>query len=219
LQLATNRFHETWHVVTDIAGARYLARICWAMAYQRVPGTVFVFDSPHLVPNPFDADPSSPLVIHNADLGSLSRREADDLRDALPFRGASEGTVTLQTHGLDAAATDRDAFFEDDPLQWNKHQQRSWIERSNGLVILAAPPAVLKGWGVALSRLGDWFYAGGEEIELDYPNYDGAVQVLEDVGGRLASAQAKREALFPGRSHGELTDEERALVWSSPPPG
>ena len=57
-RFATNRYHETWHVITDISGAQLLARLCWAMAFQRHARTITVIDQSFLLPNPFDADPS-----------------------------------------------------------------------------------------------------------------------------------------------------------------
>jgi hypothetical protein len=129
-RFATNRFHEAWHVITDVGGAHLLARLCWAMAFQRHPRTITVIDQAFLVPNPFDADPSAPVVIVNSDLGALSRDAVGSLRSALPLAGSSEGTVVLQTRGLDLALEDVEAFAtSDDQAAWrDPHQQRRWIE-------------------------------------------------------------------------------------------
>ncbi|MBC8142758.1 MAG: hypothetical protein H7Y38_15145, partial [Armatimonadetes bacterium] len=32
---STNFFHDTWHIISDGGGAKLLARIFWAMSYQR----------------------------------------------------------------------------------------------------------------------------------------------------------------------------------------
>lgn len=224
-RFATNSFHQAWHVLASPEDGRLFGRLLWAMAYQRRPNTVFVIDPGFLVPNPFDADPSSPIVLHNPDTGPFTRAQADDLRAALPWRTASEGTVTLQTHGLDerlAFDADDDAEPEpEDPAVWNPHQQRAWIERSNGLVIVAAPRWVLEGWAVHTQQLGRSMYQGNDYAELDWhvtkPYWgEGEVQVFERFAERVASAVEARERLFPGRGHAELRQDEREQVWNAP---
>ncbi|EJF7737493.1 hypothetical protein M8692_004848, partial [Shigella sonnei] len=37
VRFSTNRFHETWHVLSDEPGAKTLARLLWGLAYQRQP--------------------------------------------------------------------------------------------------------------------------------------------------------------------------------------
>lgn len=82
---ATNRYHQTWHVLSDAAGAHVLARYCWAMAFQRRAGTILVIDPPALV--------------QNSDLGPFSRRAADSLRAALPFRRRRAGLLCCRPTG------------------------------------------------------------------------------------------------------------------------
>jgi hypothetical protein len=216
---ATNRFHETWHVLAGGEGVRLLARLCWALAYQRRQSTLALIDPSLLVPNPFDADPSSPIAILNNDLGSLRRSAADDLHGELPFRTAPAGTVTLNTRGLDEALRDMRAFRsseESSGYSWNVHQQRRWIDQVNGIVVIAAPPPVLRGWGVALSQLATPGVGGteGDAELLDWPRNEGEVQLIDGFADRVSRAVQARERLFPGRAHQELRDEERRQVWS-----
>ncbi|MGL5444773.1 MAG: hypothetical protein ACRDDJ_20180, partial [[Mycobacterium] stephanolepidis] len=63
VRFSTNRFHETWHVLSDESGAKMLARLLWGLAYQRQPGTLVLIDRAHLDPNPFDAEPADPIVL------------------------------------------------------------------------------------------------------------------------------------------------------------
>jgi hypothetical protein len=184
-RFATNRFHEAWHVLTDVTGAHLLARLCWAMAYQKHDRTLLVIDPALMVPNPSDADPSSPLVIVNSDLGPLGPDVATDLRGALPFQAPSEGTVVLQTRGLDLALEDPKAFAKrDDQASWrDQHQRRHWLAGGDGLVVLAAPPPVLRAWGVALSDPGSWSREGTSWSYLDDPKNEGEVRVLDDFAG------------------------------------
>jgi hypothetical protein len=217
-RFATNRFGDAWRVLADRDGIGLLARLCWALAYQRREGTLAVIDPSIVVPNPFDADPSSPIAILNNELGSLQPTAADDLRAELPFRGGSDGTVTLNTRGLDDALRDLTSYRESERGSGhnrNEHQRRRWIEKVNGIVVIAAPPPVLRGWGVALSGLaspGDGGNEGDAEA-LDRPKWTGEVQLVEDLGERSSRAVEARERLFPGRAHEELVDEERRRLW------
>jgi hypothetical protein len=214
-RFATNRYHETWHVVTDISGALLLARLCWAMAFQRHPRTVIVIDPPLLVPNPFDGDPPLPIVIVNNDLGPFDREAAASLRGALPFRAPSEGTVVLQTRGLDIALNDPKEFARsDDQAGWrDAHQKRRWIDGSAGLLMIASPPPVLRSWGVELSDLGSRSDQGSSWAKLDYPHNEGEVQVLDHFSGRVEKAVEVRNRLFPGRSGERLPEDDKRQVW------
>jgi hypothetical protein len=190
------------------------------MAYQRGSPTIFVIDQAFLVPNPFDADPSDPIVVINSDLAAPSREGFGALRSRLPLTSIrSEGTVRLQTRGLDLALDDRDGYeasVRDSAVRWNPHQQRSWIDQVKGMVALAAPPPVLRDWALALSELGSWMGRGSDEAQIDWPRNDGEVQVLEDFDGCLARAVATRERLFPGHASERLTADERERVWADP---
>ncbi len=218
-RFATNRHHETWHVLTDEPGVHLLGRLFWAMAFQRWERTVLVIDPPVLVPNPFDADPSVPIAIVNLDLGPLSRAAVDGLRGQLPFAAPSEGTVVLQTRGLDAALADLHEFFRREKRAapvWHRRADRRWIERVNGMMVIAAPPPVLRTWGASISSPQSWEYPGDAETR-DGPTDNGEVQVLENFLERVARAQEARERLYPGRADVELSDEEREQIWKATP--
>jgi hypothetical protein len=215
-RFATNYFHETWHVITSERGAALLARLCWAMAFQRRERTIVLIDSPLIVPTPFDADFSSPIAIVNNDLGAFSRAAVKDLRAQLPLTAPPDGTVVLQTRGLDQALENTTEFRDrnhEAQLQ-NEHQKRRWIDGSNGLVIIAAPPPVLRAWGVDLSDLGTWSHEGRSWEYLDYPAKVGEVQVLDDFDAMLTTAQAARSRAFPDAVNRRLTADERSKIWA-----
>jgi hypothetical protein len=214
-RFATNRYHDIWHIVTDISGAHLLARLCWAMAFQRHPRTVIVIDPQLLVPNPYDGDPPMPIVIINNDLGSFDPEAAASLRAALPFRTPSEGTVVLQTRGLDMALSDPKEFAQsDDQAGWrDAHQKQRWIDGSAGLLVIASPPPVLRNWGVGLSDLGPWSHQGSSWAELNYPENEGEVQVLDDFSRHVEKAVEVRNRLFPGRWGERLSEDDRRQVW------
>jgi hypothetical protein len=100
---ATNEFHGTPHVLTDVAGAQMLGRLLWGLAYQRRPQTAVLIDRSQLDPNPFDAEPSVPVLFAVADRTVLDTAMLRALRRALPLTGAPDGTATVQTPGLDVA--------------------------------------------------------------------------------------------------------------------
>jgi hypothetical protein len=215
-RFATNYFHETWHVITSERGAALLARLCWAMAFQRRERTIVLIDAPLIVPTPFDADLSSPLVIVNNDLGAFSRAAIKDLLAKLPLSNASDGTVVLQTRGLDQALENTGEFRDrnQEAQLDNQHQKRRWIDGSNGLVVIAAPPPVLRTWGVDLSGLGTLSHEGRSWEYLDYPAKVGEVQVLDDFDSMLSAAQAARTRLFPDAANRRLTEDERSQIWT-----
>ena len=105
-RFATNRYHGTWHILSDVGGGQLLGRLMWAMAFQRHADTILLLDDAVLVENPFDADPPSPIVIVNTALGELRQGAVGALQAQLPLRGSSDGTVVLQTPGLDLAHAD-----------------------------------------------------------------------------------------------------------------
>jgi hypothetical protein len=45
-RFSTNRYHETWHVLSGLRGSQLLAHLLWGLAYQRVPGTLVVIGAP-----------------------------------------------------------------------------------------------------------------------------------------------------------------------------
>jgi hypothetical protein len=217
VRFATNSFHETWHVITSERGAALLARLCWAMAFQRRERTVTLIDAPLIVPSPFDADLSSPIVIVNNDLGSFSRAAARDLRGQLPLSTAPDGTVVLQTRGLDHALKDITEFRDrsQGAQSQNQNQKRRWIDGSNGLVVVAAPPPVLRTWAVDLSDVATWSHGGSSWEYLDSPAKVGEVQVLDNFDSMLATAQAARTRAFPDAVNRRLTEDERSKIWTA----
>jgi hypothetical protein len=215
-RFATNHFHGTWHILSDPGSARLLGQLCWALSYQRQPGTIVVLHEPELVTNPFDADPSNTIVVSNSMLGPFNGAMATALRVKLRRPRTSDGTVVLQTPGLAAAIADPAAFSRlDEQAYWSSREQRSrtWIDRINGCLVFAAPPAVLRAWGMALCTIGEHFWDGSDYTELDWPASTGEVQVFPDFTERVRRAATVRARLYPGRGHHELEQMEREAIW------
>jgi hypothetical protein len=217
-RFATNYFHGTWHILSDPAGGRLLGRLCWALSYQRRPDTIVVLHEPELVSNPFDADPSNTIVISNSTLGPFNAAMAGALQAVLRRRRLSDGTVVLQTPGLAAAPADPHAFRQlDEQAYWASRERRSrtWIDRVKGCVVLAAPPPVLRAWGLSLGQLGERFWRRSDHAELNWPASTGEVQVFPDFADRVDRAATARASLYPRRIHEELTAVEREVVWQA----
>jgi hypothetical protein len=225
---ATNSFHETWHVLSDARGAHLLGRMFWSMAYQRKPNTIMVIDYPLLVPNPFDADPSSPILIANTNLGGLSKTAVAQLKHNLPFKSPSRGIVRLTAPGLDrvlAGQTDLEREQRDSGDRWNDHQRAGFTDLVNGVVVLAAAPPTLEWWALWLSELGTRWYQGMDYTALDHsPNRGwrragetGEVQIFERFTTMVSQAAEVRKRLYPYSGHRELLREEREAVWAALP--
>ena len=210
---STNRYHDTWHVLSDLRGAQLLARLLWGLAYQRVPGTLVVIGPPLLDPNPFDAEPADPIALVPAVLTPLRAQAARQLRHRLPL-GMPAGTVRWHTPGLAPAVTacrgERD----------RPRGQRPWypppgaghrIDRAGGVLVLAATAQELKSWAVAVAQLGDWLLEGMDYTGLN--GTDGEIQVFTDYRRRVGTAQLARREVLASPARQLPPADQRPLIW------
>lgn len=206
---STNHFHDTWHIVTDLAGARLLARLFWGLSYQEQRGTVIVLHGEHLRPTPFDAAPSDPILLLPAHLTAMDRDALHRLKDRLNHLPAPTRTVRWRTYGLDRSLADRERFREENGLQytyspWGPVEDWKWerMDRCGGFVCYTAPPRVLREQAVALHRMRYWETLGEKTdyhflSERQRGSYgDGEVQIFEHYHRMLSEADvARREVL------------------------
>lgn len=197
-RLATYDAADTWQFFADVEGAIVLAQLLWAMAFQRRPHTLAVLDESFLVPNPVDGESSLPIVVVNTELGPLAPPAAAELRALLPLATPAEGTITLQTRGLELALGDPAGFYARDRstnARWGRRQRRPWVHAMDGLVVLAAPPLVLRTWAVDVSILAtrspDSPKAGG-------PDEGDGVLLLEHVASGTTGEARPGRPLEPG---------------------
>ncbi|GII04374.1 hypothetical protein [Planobispora takensis] len=101
---STNHHHGTWHILSDVHGARLLGRLLWGLSFQRRPGTLVLIDRPHLDTNPFDAEPADPILLAPSHLTTLTPQAIRQLRRLLAGPPPSQGTVRWHTWGLDTEA-------------------------------------------------------------------------------------------------------------------
>ncbi|GAB3846819.1 hypothetical protein ACFPIJ_40020 [Dactylosporangium cerinum] len=197
-RFSTNFYHDTWHILSDWRGARLLGRLLWGLAYQRRPGTLVLIDRPHLGPNPFDGRPGDPIVLVPSDLTALSVRAAQALRRRLPLRGAPDGTVRWQTHGLDPVVAQRVPWDERPPGVQRApivpvRGPQPKIDRVGGLLMFAASAHDLRSYAPDVHELGRYAFRGMDYTEVESP--DGEVQVFNDFRHRVSAATAARREL------------------------
>lgn len=213
VRFSTNRYHGTWHVLSDLRGARLLARLLWGLAYQRVPGTLVVIGPPLLDPSPFDAEPADPVALVPAMLTPLRAQAARQLRHRLPL-GMPAGTVRWHTPGLVPAVTAWRHERDRPPgqrLWYLPPDARRRIDRVGGVLVLAASARELKSWAVAVAQLGDWLQHGMDYTDLIWT--DGEVQVFTDYRRRVEAAQMARREVLVGLARQLPPADQRPLIW------
>jgi hypothetical protein len=221
-RFSTNRFHETWHILSDLHGAHLLSRLLWGLSCQRRPGTIVVIDRMHLDPNPFDAEPADPIALVPADLTVLSSRAARRLRHRLMTPRASQGTVRWHTWGLDrevASARARQANGS-----WWRYWQPSsdsrgaLVDRVGGLLTFRASPTLLREWAVDVARLGDHEYDGMSYVELHGPDgelcrSDGEMQIFRNYRQRVAAAKVSRREVLDAWPSPPASADVNPVIW------
>ncbi|RMI32214.1 hypothetical protein [Nocardia stercoris] len=227
IRFATNRFHDTWHILSDLRGARALGRLLWGLAFQSRPGTLLVIDRSHLDTDPFDGGAADPIVLVPSDVTVLTRQAAADLARRLPLRIPSEGTVRWQTHGLDKATTERRAWralgpdvdrYGGDYWQlctpapgWNR------VERRNGSIVLAAGAAELRSWAIQVAMLGESWWHGSDYVYLDEDSgrcaANGEVQIFRQYR-RMVTAAHRARTDFVARHGREPQAPDLPALWA-----
>jgi hypothetical protein len=212
-RFSDNYYHGTWHILSDLHGARVLGRLLWGLAYQRVPGTLVLIDRPQLDPNPFSGEPADPIALAPSQLTSLPDRTARELRSLLPLRQPT-GTVRWHTPGLDLAVAGPDR----PGLEWwrGRHPGDHRITRSGGLIVFSATPGVLRRWAVMVYRLGEHRYPQ----DMDYVflgdgscRADGEVQVFTDYRRRVGSAAVARSEILAAIPRPAGPADVDPLIW------
>ncbi|MEN3539173.1 hypothetical protein AAH991_28950 [Microbispora sp. ZYX-F-249] len=224
-RFSTNRFHETWHILSDVHGARLLGRLLWGLSFQRLPGTAVVIDRPHLDPNPFDAEPADPIVLVPAHLTTLKRQGVRELLRRLAARAPSAGTVRWHTWGLDAELTrTRERVRECRELRrWPAWEppaadHGAAVERIGGALVFRAPPARLREWAVDVAMLGDDARHGMDYVYLEASDSplrwgDGEVQIFPDFRRRVAVAGIARREVLADLPEGSAPADVNARIW------
>jgi hypothetical protein len=213
-RFSTNRFHETWHVLSDRHGARLLGRLLWGLSYQSRPGTIVLIDRQFLTPTPFDADPADPIVLVPGWHTPFGHRAARDLKGRLPLTAASAGTVRWRTFGLDHALADVRAWHGGNTA--DRRAGRGRVDRRNGVLVLGpASPQEARRWAVRAAAMEpDGPYQTTHEYFGPWDHgYDGEIQIFRDFRRRVSVARRARAEVLAGTGAPADADSLRAAVW------
>ncbi|MBV9864836.1 MAG: hypothetical protein JO316_05770 [Abitibacteriaceae bacterium] len=218
---STNYFHETWHIISDMAGAKLLARLLWGLSFQKMPNTVVIIHGEHIKPTPFDADPSDPIALIPACLTHLDATALHTLKHLMPHWGPSHQTIRWQTFGLDQALADDNEGWKctiRDKVYWkrNKHlQHQEQMCRSGGFICYLAPPDILR------LNAFDIYHMNTTHYEMDYTYLadfkgghpgDGEVQIFRDYQQQLSAAAVARREVTPQIAASTPPDIRRDMI-------
>ncbi len=211
---STNFFHQTWHIVTSQQGSRLLARLLWGLSYQHHPGTLLLIHGDHLLPTPFEAERSDPILIARTGLTRIDPSVFRFLKGQLHRLGPPTTTIRWQSFGLDAALQDDAEEIsplkkETDLLRTDEGRQlwrQERMGRLGGFVVYSAPAQILRQQALRIhdlkvckrrqgSRMDYHFLARESGSHSWIP--DGEVQIFADyMDGVAAATQARREHLL-----------------------
>ena len=205
VQFATNRFHETWHILSDQRGSKLFAHLLWGLAYQRHPGTVGLIDTPFLRPNPFDATHSDPVLVVPTALTHLNHATLRLVAAARRHLASPDRTVRWHSWGLGG-----------DP-PWHRHlETNETFRRIAGMLVLRADPYALKCIAHAVAQMDPTGYGSDHTyFAVEHRRkwgVDGEVQIFTDFVTRLRDAKLARKCLgFSRRSW--LTESDQERIW------
>lgn len=213
VRFSTNRFHGTWHVLSDDHGARLLARLLWGLSYQARPGTIVLIDRRFLAPTPFDADPADPMVLVPGWCTAFDDRAAGRLKSRFPLPGP-EGTVRWRTVGLDRTLEPQ--VLDDWWAHYRYREERGSISRRRGLLVLApSTPDESRAWALRTARLDatnrfgtDYAYLGPWD-----GGHDGEVQIFRRFRPMVSVASQARAQVLSRSDAPTDPDYVRWAVW------
>ena len=209
---SNNYFHDTWHVLSDVCGAKLFARLLWGMSFQRRPGTAFLLFGEHIAATPFEADSSSPILIFKSGAFPDDSATLRSLQRQMNRWGPSNKTIRWHTFGLaDAVQLDtkvraREWSVDDSRDDGLYHSQQTHLWRSermfrrSGLLCYTAPPSIMRLRARSVYRLNpasfgmDYCYLADSN---DMHHAQGEVQIFADYHERCVAAREARAQISP----------------------
>jgi len=213
-KFAMNHFHETWHVLCNAGSAHYLARLLWALSFQKKSDTMLVVEGDSLVPNPFDGEESPAFVFLNQATTALNRKQSNELARHLPLHGGhrsrpSDGTVVMNSQS-------RPQGLATAPESWRDAEGGDvWVAKN--VVFFALPQDVLRQLSLQANHFDDMknptsaVFFGPNRQQYWYP--EGEIQALANFGPRSEDVAKRRARRYGDRK--DLTWTERSDLWWS----
>jgi hypothetical protein len=150
---ASNYFHNTWHILAGCVGATALARLLWAVSFDRRENVVVLLDGEHIVQNPFDGMRTRPILLCDSERTFVDDSVVSAILVMRAQNKPSEKTVGLQSQGLayaetTDALTDRlGAKRQRSPLHYrssDKLWRREIAKICSGALVYGAPALILR---------------------------------------------------------------------------
>jgi hypothetical protein len=209
---STNFYHQTWHIVTSQSGSRLLARLLWGLSYEQHPGTLLLIHDDHLLPTPFEAERSDPILIAPTGITPLDSAAFRLLKGRLRRLGPPTRTIRWQSFGLDAALQadpeDQPAIKKEGDWLRRKENRQLWrqerMQRLGGFLVYSAPPPILRLQALRIHGLNVQKASRGSAMDYHFLAEctsrdswcDGEVQIFADYMDRVAAAVQAREELL-----------------------
>jgi hypothetical protein len=168
-------------ILTDLHGARVLARLLWGLSFEKHANTLIVVDQSFLDTDPDGGQPSAPIVLVPEPLTHLRTDALRHLQRHLPFRTPPTGTVRWNTRGLSNGVRE--------PIDANDRM----IRREGHLLVLTGTPLLLKQWALRANQLG-YGYRGTDSAGLSDPDCqaDGSIVTYHDYHHQVSAARIAR---------------------------
>ena len=214
-RFSTNRFHDTWHILTDREGAFVLARLLWGLSFQRMAGTAVLIDGAHLVPTPFDAERADPILLVPAGLTRVDADRLGLLRKSLR-RPAQGTTIRWHTFGLPRAFAGGIDFRSFRYREAREQSAQERAEKLGGFVCYSAPPAILRAQALAIYGMRECesmtyrYLAEASDRAGWHPNAE--VQVFREFRDMVSVATVARRCVV-GTQARIRTHVERQAVY------
>ncbi len=208
-RVATRARDATHSIVTDEPGAWFMARLVWATAFQSRARTIVLIDGDSVRPDPRDGAASLPILVVNAELGVPTAEDCEQVRTQHPLEAGAPGAVRLVTHGLDRALADPKRYLEEWRAETeglgSRHRHR--FNEVGGVLLFAAPPAVLRRWAFDAARMVDGLDADGAGDRTE----SAQLQVVPNLWADAPDAPDAPDARVDSGNEGT-----RKVLWRAP---
>ncbi|MBB4931743.1 hypothetical protein F4561_002563 [Lipingzhangella halophila] len=181
------------------------------MSYQRRPDTVVLIGAPFLDPNPFDAEPSDPIVFAPTPAAPFGTDAARALKRRTPT-GPGHGTVRWHTPGLDQRTWSEWADSQEPDLYRNATDFS--ITRRSNVLVFAASPTILRMWAHQVHAMRFYnFPMDYEYLEGWRNNFrmaEGEVQIFAEYRHMVSRARTARREVFGAADASEVLPSD---IW------